>query len=89
MSEFKDALDWCSCQFRGRTVYDGHPIQVIERALRIADRLMQEPSEGMVIAMDAAWVNGMNFDQVFKDGAAQLMREIDNADGENTDAAIL
>ena len=48
MSEYKEAEEWVSQQFRGKTIYDGHPLQAIHRALRIADKLMQEPSEDVI-----------------------------------------
>ncbi|MCF0075466.1 hypothetical protein LZD49_33615 [Dyadobacter sp. CY261] len=84
MTEFKDALEWMNHEFRGRTIYQGHPIQVIEKALRIADRLMQEPSHGMLeegYSDDDGEPYRCNRD-IFKAMRDQMLAEIDNADGD-------
>ena len=51
MSEYKEAEEWISQQYCGKTIYDGHPLDTIHKALRIADKLMQGPSDGVLEAM--------------------------------------
>ena len=87
MTEFKEAL----IKFQGfdKTFDDNETFQLdsktiltIRRALLIADRLKQEPSEAMVIEGEAENEESWSLktaEMVFKAMRDQLIREIDNA----------
>lgn len=94
MTEFKDALGEIeSARKMGIQILTDQSEKAIRRALRIADRLMQEPSSGFpsMKQKGASAMHTFVMHQVagheeaaviFKAMRDQMLREIDNADGD-------
>jgi len=74
--DYKAASEWIK-----EPISDFFTIEIqdaIQRALLIADRIQQEPSNGMISATQCGW----HFSTVFKAMAAQMVKEIDAELGE-------
>lgn len=83
-TEFKDALDavnesleyYKNAPHPSIVISDNHK-QTIRRALKIAHRLVQEPSEGMRQLSSSDWPS-----TDWENMRDQMLAEIDNADGD-------
>ena len=81
--DYKAAQEWLWQKFRGKTVYEGHPLEAIDRALKIADKMMQEPShasedsfyESVTITSRGSVVGLKTGFKAMRD---QMLREIEN-----------
>ena len=95
MNEFKEALERLDpCKYAvGDDYYidvgDKKHIDVIRKALRIADRLMQEPSEGMMRVCQVSRMDYSEFEEfmewegeemidVFENMLDQMLKEIED-----------
>lgn len=77
--DYKAAIEYIDRKFRGTTIYDGHPLLTVYQALRIADKLMQEPSCRMKrCGIDAYYDSFSGIDDVFTAMRDQMLKEIED-----------
>lgn len=95
MTEYKDALNWLHnvAALSDGSEYGEEMVGFIERALKIAERLIQEPSEGMINVAENiishfdgefgeinCYMEGYKAEEIFKAMRDQLIKEVNNDD---------
>lgn len=77
--DYKAAEEWIDSYFRGKTVYEGHPLLTIYHALRLAEALQKGPSEE---AYREGWLaqyestKSAPYNQ-FKEGVKALIKQLE------------
>lgn len=74
--DFKKALEWFERRNRGMTIYEDHPYVAVVIALKLADRLMGEPSNEMrKLGVVAKYEGSCGINDIFKAMRDQLLKE--------------